>query len=211
MNGIHKDVYEKLKVIHATNVNVYAKAVYNALLDCADAEGRCFPSYAKLRKMTSIKTDTTISKAIKDLVKAGLIKKINTQEEGKRKSNNKYVLLPVRYQDVVLHNMENGSLCHVEGSTCHVEGSTGDVDKQIPLTKPLTSYCGGGSASAEKRPRDSHGRYANKKTESSIDMESIMEKIKAGWDTMTYEEKQQWEWNRQLNKLIEPAAAAYIS
>jgi DNA-binding transcriptional regulator YhcF (GntR family) len=72
-----------------------ARDVYHFLSRCADSDGKCFPSYATIAKRCGIDR-RTVSKAIKELQAAKLIKKQNRiAAHGGKTSNHYTILIPM--------------------------------------------------------------------------------------------------------------------
>lgn len=71
------------------NLSIHAKMVYIVLKRYASNKGECFPSIRKIGALASIKSPTTIDKAIKELIQQGFITKTQVKRtNGGFRSNN---------------------------------------------------------------------------------------------------------------------------
>ena len=65
-----------------------ARLVYGYLCRLADEDNTAFPSYSKIRKACDIGSDQTVSKVLKELIAAGLLKKeVRFRKDGSQGSN----------------------------------------------------------------------------------------------------------------------------
>lgn len=68
------------------------KAVLNAMANCADEEGRCFPSFGYLERVTAWNRRTCM-RAAEALCNMGLLVKSSRHRENGSNQSNEYVLL----------------------------------------------------------------------------------------------------------------------
>lgn len=84
-----------------------SQGVFICICKHADGDGRCWPSYKRIREFTGIKSDSTVKARIDELVEAGFI----TYEQGKYKRRANY------YQIHILQNLESSSTKSVESTS----------------------------------------------------------------------------------------------
>lgn len=83
---VYGNVFEK-------DVSEHAKLIYLYLSSCVNrVTGACYPSYKTIGEQCSIKSQTTISNALKELIAVGVLEVIHQSYKTKR-SNNQYLLL----------------------------------------------------------------------------------------------------------------------
>lgn len=88
-------------------LSTYAKLLYVILCRYANKNKECYPSYELLMKDIGVKSKTTLSKAIKELIDNGVLEIISGKEEGK---SNLYIIKDYHVHDMnkSVHQMNRG-------------------------------------------------------------------------------------------------------
>jgi hypothetical protein len=116
-------------VMRATDIGPYAKLVLAYMLSYTGGGCECFPSYKRIGEDLRISAPT-ISKSIKNLIKAGYITVSKLYPENPLKHNNKYTIS-------FLNDVKSRSKSR---ETTHAARFTSNNNKNNKRTAPLKSY-----------------------------------------------------------------------